>query len=170
MRLNRNPNLFLRFLYLSLMILNLLRLPITFSFTTRSEAIFWFSLFSSWVNGFFLLVFFWKSWIFLKLLYACISAISYSTTIACPTYFALLKQLEIVFFTVPKGCANNGLCLLVYNHLTFQCVALLLPWVKILLLIISILDLFFSLLLSFSVVLLEIPMHLQAPPHTPCLF
>lgn len=57
MRLNRKPNLFLRFLYLSFIILNLFKLPITFSFTTRSEEIFRFCSFSSFVNGFFLLDF-----------------------------------------------------------------------------------------------------------------
>jgi len=56
-RLNRKPNLFLRFLYLSLIILNLFRLPITFSFTTLSEEISRFNHFSSFVNGFFLLDF-----------------------------------------------------------------------------------------------------------------
>lgn len=58
MRLNRKPNLFLRFLYLSLIILNLFRLPITFSFTTLSEEISLFRFFSSNVRGFFLLDFF----------------------------------------------------------------------------------------------------------------
>ena len=57
-KLNRHPNLFLRFLYLSFIILNLFKLPITFSFTTRSEDIFRFSFFSSSVKGFFLLDFF----------------------------------------------------------------------------------------------------------------
>ncbi len=54
MRLNRKPNLFLRFLYRSLIILNLFKLPITFSFTTLSEKISRFCFFSSAVKGFFL--------------------------------------------------------------------------------------------------------------------
>jgi hypothetical protein len=58
MRLKRKPNRFLLFLYLSLIILNLFRLPITFSFTTLSEEISWFCFFSSLVKGFFLLDFF----------------------------------------------------------------------------------------------------------------
>ena len=57
MRLNRKPNLFLRFLYRSFMILNLFRLPITFSFTTLSEEIARFCFFSSAIKGFFLLDF-----------------------------------------------------------------------------------------------------------------
>ena len=58
MRLNRKTNLFLRFLHRSFIILNIFKLPIIFSFTTRSEEIFRFCSFSSFVNGFFLLDFF----------------------------------------------------------------------------------------------------------------
>src|SRR5271157_2261118 len=58
MRLNRSPNRFLRFRYRSLIILNLFKLPITFSFTTRSEAISRFCRFSSAVSGCLLLDFF----------------------------------------------------------------------------------------------------------------
>ena len=50
-KLNRNPNLFRLFRYLSLKILNLFKRPMTFSFKARSEEIFWFVRFSSFVRG-----------------------------------------------------------------------------------------------------------------------
>lgn len=58
MRLNLNPKRFLLFLYLSLIILNLFIIPITFSFKTLSEDIARLFFLSSFVSGFFLLDFF----------------------------------------------------------------------------------------------------------------
>ena len=49
--LNRNPNLFRLFRYLSLKILNRFKRPITFSFKTLSEEIFRFMHLSSFVRG-----------------------------------------------------------------------------------------------------------------------
>ena len=66
-RLSLRPNLFRRFLYLSLTILNLFITPITFSFKTLSDEIFWLSFLSCLVKGFFLLDFlgnFERAWIF----------------------------------------------------------------------------------------------------------
>ena len=56
-RLNLKPKRFLLFLYLSLIILNLFITPITFSFRTLLEEIARLFFLSSFVNGFFLLVF-----------------------------------------------------------------------------------------------------------------
>ena len=108
-RLNRNPNLFLRFLYLSLIILNLLRLPITFSFTTLSEEIFRFSRFSSIVNGLFLLDFLGSLVLFCnffipvyplsvipKRSFVHLTPLSLNNLKSC--FFPLLKDVQITFF------------------------------------------------------------------------
>jgi hypothetical protein len=109
MRLNRNPNLFLRFLYRSLIILNLFRLPITFSFTALSDEISRFSFFSSVVKGFFLLDFL-GSFVFFCNFFIPVyplsvipqqsfvqrTLLSLKSLKSC--FFPLLKDVQITFF------------------------------------------------------------------------
>ena len=108
-RLNLNPNLFLLFLYLSLMILNLLTKPITFSLTTLWEERSLLDFFISFVRDFSDFFLFIGSFVFLWILSIPVypestksfmfsikwTLLSLKSLMSC--FFPLQKSVHIIF-------------------------------------------------------------------------